>query len=63
MRDSVLALEPLNHFREFGLGMNPKLAMVPGRSEVPYFGYGAGIVRLSLGDNTELGGKVSRFDC
>jgi hypothetical protein len=59
MRDSVLALEPLNHFREFGLGMNPKLAIVPGRTEVPYYGYGAGVVRLSLGDNSELGGKVT----
>jgi hypothetical protein len=25
---------------------------------IPYAGYGAGVVRLSLGDNTELGGKV-----
>ena len=25
---------------------------------IPYYGYGSGIVRLSLGDNTELGGAV-----
>ena len=25
---------------------------------IPYYGYGAGIVRLSLGDNSELGGAV-----
>lgn len=26
---------------------------------VPYYGYGAGVVRLSLGDNSELGGAVT----
>ena len=26
---------------------------------IPYYGYGAGVVRLSLGDNTELGGAVA----
>ena len=26
---------------------------------IPYYGYGAGVVRLSLGDNSELGGTVS----
>ena len=25
---------------------------------IPYYGYGAGVVRLSLGDNSELGGSV-----
>jgi leucyl aminopeptidase (aminopeptidase T) len=45
-------------FREFALGFNPLLA-VPERSPwIPYYGYGSGVVRLSLGDNTELGGKV-----
>lgn len=46
-------------FREFALGFNPLLA-IPGSGEkwIPYYGYGAGVVRLSLGDNTELGGKV-----
>ena len=45
-------------FREFALGFNPLLA-VPGRGPwIPYYGYGAGVVRLSLGDNSELGGKV-----
>jgi len=45
-------------FREFALGLNPLLA-VPGRGPwIPYYGYGAGVVRLSLGDNSELGGKV-----
>ncbi len=46
-------------FREFALGMNPHLA-VPGAGApwIPYYGYGAGVVRLSLGDNRELGGAV-----
>ena len=46
-------------FREIGLGFNPLLA-VPARTPwIPYYGYGAGVVRLSLGDNTELGGGVA----
>ena len=46
-------------FRGVGLGFNPLLA-VPGRAPwIPYYGYGAGVVRLSLGDNTELGGTVT----
>jgi leucyl aminopeptidase (aminopeptidase T) len=45
-------------FREIGLGFNPLLA-VPDRGPwIPYYGYGAGVVRLSLGDNSELGGAV-----
>ncbi len=47
-------------FREFALGFNPLLAIpTSGEPWIPYYGYGAGVVRLSLGDNTELGGKVS----
>jgi hypothetical protein len=45
-------------FREFALGFNPLLAIPEGKHWIPYYGYGAGVVRLSLGDNTELGGKV-----
>jgi hypothetical protein len=46
-------------FREIGVGFNPLLA-VPERDRwIPYYGYGAGVVRLSLGDNTELGGRVT----
>jgi hypothetical protein len=46
-------------FREFALGFNPLLA-IPGQGGawIPYYGYGAGVVRLSIGDNTELGGAV-----
>jgi hypothetical protein len=47
------------HFREFVLGLNPLLSIpTEGLRWIPYYGYGAGVVRLSLGDNTELGGKV-----
>jgi aminopeptidase len=45
-------------FREFGLGFNPELAVPEGDPWIPYYGYGAGVVRLSLGDNSELGGNV-----
>lgn len=47
-------------FREFALGFNPLLAIPEhGLPWIPYYGYGAGVVRLSLGDNSELGGNVS----
>ena len=46
-------------FREFGLGFNPLLAIPEDNASwIPYFGYGAGIVRLGIGDNLELGGAV-----
>lgn len=46
-------------FREFALGFNPELAVPERNPFVAYYGYGSGVVRLSLGDNTELGGKVT----
>ena len=46
-------------FREIGVGFNPLLAVPEREPWIPYYGYGAGVVRLSLGDNTELGGAVS----
>jgi leucyl aminopeptidase (aminopeptidase T) len=42
---------------EFNVGVNPRLRMVPTVPYVPYYGYGAGIIRLSLGDNAESGGR------
>jgi hypothetical protein len=45
-------------FREFAMGMNPLLAVPERGPWIPYYGYGSGVVRLSLGDNTELGGNV-----
>jgi hypothetical protein len=46
-------------FREFALGFHPLLAVPERNPWIPYYGYGAGVVRLSLGDNSELGGDVS----
>jgi hypothetical protein len=46
-------------FREFALGFNPLLAVPEKSPWIPYYGYGAGVVRLSLGDNSELGGAVT----
>jgi len=45
-------------FREFGLGFHPGLVPRAGSDILPYFGYGAGVVRMSLGDNEELNGAV-----
>jgi len=45
-------------FREIGVGFNPLLAVPERDPWIPYYGYGAGVVRLSLGDNAELGGAV-----
>ncbi len=50
--------EGAHRFREFALGFNPKLKTKANATTLPYYGYGAGVVRMSLGDNTELGGEV-----
>ena len=56
---AFLASDPAaEHFRELCIGFNPKLVVPPGETALPYYGYGAGVVRMSLGDNTELGGTV-----
>jgi hypothetical protein len=58
-RELTQAGDGARSFREFALGFNPLLAIPEtGERWIPYYGYGAGVVRLSLGDNTELGGKV-----
>jgi leucyl aminopeptidase (aminopeptidase T) len=44
---------------EFIIGTNPKLTLLPGYDDVravPYFGFGAGVVRFSMGNNLESGG-------
>ena len=63
-RDAVLAemdaAGPAGRaFRELGLGFNPLIAVPESSPWIPYYGYGAGVVRLSLGDNSELGGNVT----
>lgn len=45
-------------FRELAIGFNSRLVKPGGARWVPYYGYGAGVVRMGLGDNTELGGQV-----
>jgi leucyl aminopeptidase (aminopeptidase T) len=58
-RELAQAGPPARWFREFALGFNPLLAIPQaGERWIPYYGYGAGVVRLSLGDNTELGGRI-----
>jgi leucyl aminopeptidase (aminopeptidase T) len=57
---AMLAASPaLGSFRELGIGFNPALAVPVTEPAIPYAGYGEGMVRLSLGDNRELGGRVS----
>jgi hypothetical protein len=56
--NALLKTPGASEFREFCLGFNPKLAPPQGEATVPYYGYGAGVVRMSLGDNEELAGNV-----
>ena len=44
-------------FREFALGFNPALRIREEHPFIAYYGYGSGVVRLSLGDNEEMGGS------
>ena len=46
-------------FRELALGFHPLLVVPDQNPWIPYYGYGDGVVRLSLGDNSELGGDVT----
>jgi len=47
-----------DRFGEFNAGVNPALTMLPGHEKViPYYGYGDGMLRFSLGDNQESGGE------
>lgn len=58
VREFLRSAPAADRFREFALGFNPKLVIPAGESALPYYGYGAGVVRMSLGDNEELGGAV-----
>jgi leucyl aminopeptidase (aminopeptidase T) len=42
---------------EFVLGCNPLLKPVPGSGFQPYYGFGDGVMRLTIGENIESGGK------
>ncbi|MGE0803697.1 MAG: hypothetical protein AB7G13_10855 [Lautropia sp.] len=43
---------------EIVIGCNPLLQPVPGSTFLPHYGFGAGVVRLILGDNTLSGGTT-----
>lgn len=58
LRAFLMSAPGANRFREFALGFNPKLVTPPGERALAYYGYGDGVVRMSLGDNEELGGAV-----
>jgi hypothetical protein len=58
-RELAAAPQEARRFREFGLGFNPLLAPAETPGWIGYYGYGAGVVRLGLGNNAELGGAVS----
>ena len=58
LEELKLAGDAGQYFREFALGFNPLLSIPEKDPWIPYYGYGSGVIRLSLGDNTELGGKV-----
>ena len=45
-------------FRELAVGFNPMLAVTDDNQRILHYGYGAGIVRISFGNNEELGGIV-----
>jgi hypothetical protein len=51
--------ETVRFFREMGLGFNPRLTVPERDPWIPYYGYGAGVVRLGIGNNQEIGGKVA----
>ena len=42
---------------EFVLGCNPLLKPVPGSTFQPYYGFGDGVMRLTIGENIESGGR------
>lgn len=58
VEEAMRASPALWHFREFCLGFNPELTTPEDGIWLPYYGYGAGVVRLSLGNNMEVGGAV-----
>jgi len=51
--------ESVRSFRELGLGFNPLLTVPERDPWIPYYGYGAGVVRIGLGNNSEIGGAVT----
>ncbi len=58
-RQAIASQSALQFFREFAIGFNPRLMKPSSESWLPYYGYGAGVVRMSLGNNAEVGGSVT----
>lgn len=44
---------------ELNIGTNPELRPIEGIDDLPYYGYGAGIVRFDIGMNWESGGPLA----
>jgi len=59
VRGAMESQPALRYFRELAIGFNPRLLKPAFEPWIPYYGYGAGAVRLSLGNNREVGGAVS----
>jgi len=47
---------------ELVIGTNPDLVPIQPSGFMPYYGYGAGVIRIALGDNWESGGKLRTGD-
>jgi hypothetical protein len=47
---------------ELVIGTNPNLTPIQPSGFMPYYGYGAGIVRIAIGDNWESGGSLRTAD-
>jgi hypothetical protein len=41
---------------EINVGTNPELRPIAGIDDIPYYGYGAGVIRIDIGENWESGG-------
>jgi hypothetical protein len=47
---------------EFVIGTNPNLTPIQPSGFMPYYGYGAGVIRVAIGDNWESGGALRTSD-
>jgi len=43
---------------EINVGTNPELRPISGIDDIPYYGYGAGVIRIDVGENWESGGLL-----
>jgi leucyl aminopeptidase (aminopeptidase T) len=47
---------------ELVIGVNPDLLPIQPSGFMPYYGYGAGVIRIAIGENWESGGKLRTSD-